>query len=208
MEQKQLDYYLKNNSGEHDREYLECMKEIFKERGEALYTRIWDAYEKEKDRIQDSFDKALRLGAQEALDRMEQGEKGPIRYLHFSYLLSNALAEEMLVKADYYDGRHFSDLAEVDCFWDYRLLFPHYLEERECLEGRLIKKVTGLTACERQRFRLYYQVWNFMELEAVIKRLMGREQARESLSPCLNGELSVYFGAYLDQAERILQIGG
>ena len=203
MEQKQLDYYLKNSSEEHGREYLECMKEIFRKRGETQYTQVWDAYEQEKETIEDSFDKALGLGTEKALERMGQGGKGPVRYLHFSYLLSNALTDEMLVKADYYDRRHFSDLEEIDCYWDYGLLFPRYVEERERLELFLMEQVAGLTAVERQRFRIYYQVCNFMELEAVIKRLMEREQARERLSPCMDGELSVYFGAYLDQAERI-----
>lgn len=206
MEQKQLDYYLKSSSKEHEQEYMECMKEIFRERGETLYTQIWDAYEQEKEAIEDSFDKALSLGTEKALERIEQGEKGSVRYLHFSYLLSNALADEMLVKADYYDRRHFSDMEEIDCFWDYGLLFPDYREERKRLELRLMEQVTGLTAVERQRFRIYYQVCNFMELEAVIKRLMEREQARERLRPCMDEDLSVYFGAYLDQAERIASL--
>ena len=91
------------------------MKEIFRERGETLYTQIWDAYEQEKEAIEDSFDKALSLGTEKALERIEQGEKGSVRYLHFSYLLSNALADEMLVKADYYDRRHFSGITA--CFF-------------------------------------------------------------------------------------------
>ena len=69
-----------------------------------------------------------------------------------------------------------------------------------------MEQVAGLTAVERQRFRIYYQVCNFMELEAVIKQLIEREQARERLRPCMDGGLSVYFGAYLDQAERIASL--
>ena len=95
MEQKQLDYYLKSSSGEHEQEYMECMKEILF----LVKNRIGPVG-------QLLSASSLYIGCQHprtdcpVLERIEQGEKGSVRYLHFSYLLSNALADEMLVKAD------------------------------------------------------------------------------------------------------------
>ena len=202
----QYSYYL---GTEEDREegWKTCVQKMMKERVGFLRDSIWDTYGHEKEDIQESFYQAVTGGIDQVLGQMEKGQKKPIRYIHVSYLLSSALSGEMLVKLDFYDENYFSNICDTDCYWDYHLLFPEYAGALAGLEERLYAEVVRLTSHELQRARLYYQVCNFMALEEVIRKLVKTEHFQACIRPCSESVVSILYGAYLDQAELIYEVG-
>lgn len=208
---KQFDYYLEGHSGkEWEQQFAKCLKAVFQERIKTLRKET-AACLKEKPELTVSFEAALSNGALQAFKLAAAGKKGAVRFIHFSYLLSSALSGEMLIKLDCYDETYYSDIADIDCYWDYGGLFPNRSQELKALEDRLRCEIVRLTPYEISQARLYYQVLYFMVLEDILCTLVASNRSEEIIRSCAAREVSVLYGAYFDQAKRIhkvLEVGG
>ena len=74
---------------------------------------------------------------------------------------------------------------------------------RICRKWTVRRELPRLTACERQRAGIYFQTGNFIVLEPVLKALIAEPEIRACLDGCLAAEVQIFYGAYLDQSERI-----
>ncbi len=204
---KQYGYYLGETKNREER-WNTCVREAIEIRIKTVNEVVWQTYEKEKEQIQESFFRCAAEAMKQMPKLMESGHKGPIRYIHFSYLLSGALSGEMLLKMDCYDEKYFSDIRDVNCYWDYSCLYPEYTEAAAKLEEKLFMEIPRLSVPEQQRARLYYQVSNIMALEEIIQSLVKSDEFKSCIQVYAKPVVSIFFGAYLDQAELIHELGG
>lgn len=199
----QINYFLKQNPETRERQLCDSIKACMEKRSMHLETDIWKVYEERKTDIIKSFQEAFRSGTEQIGAMQASRIKSPICYIHLSYLLSGALTGESRVKIDFYDQRYFADLQEIDCFWDYQMLFPEYAQELLELEDQLRQDVPRLTSCELQKARTCFQTGNFIVLEPVLQALLDDAKIKECLDRYSASEVNVFYGAYLDQSELI-----
>lgn len=185
-----------------------CIQTMMGKRIKTLEVTTWQIYSEEKDYIQDSFHSAVLNGIEATSKLVGTQQKGPLRYIHVSYLLNSAFTGEMLVRLDFYDNEYFMDHQNVECYWDYQCLFPGYAAAVQELETQLSEEVVRLSSYELQRARLYYQTCNFILLKDIIRELVKTKQFKQIVEICSEPKVSILFGAYLDQAVLIYELGG
>ena len=199
----QSGYFPEQNPETRKKQFLDSIRACMEKRSRHLETDVRKTYEEQKTEILKSFQEVFQEGREQIRAMQEAHVKFPVCYIHLSYLLSGALTGESRLKIDFYDRRYFADLQEVDCFWDYRMLFPEYEQELYEMEAQLRQELPRLTACERQKAGIYFQTGNFIVLEPVLKALIAEPEIRACLDGCLAPEVQIFYGAYLDQSERI-----
>ncbi|MBD5552692.1 MAG: hypothetical protein HDQ96_16250 [Lachnospiraceae bacterium] len=199
----QFEYFLEQNTKLREKQFCDCLRECMEKRNGYLEKDVRMVYEENKEDITESFRAAFREGIRQVEIMQTSYVKELICYIHLSYLLSNALTGENKVKIDFYDRRYFADLQEVDCFWDYGVLFPTYKQELFEMESQMRQEVPRLTLYELQKARTYFQVENFIVLGSILRTLIKEAEIREYAGRYLAPEARVFYGAYLDQAELI-----
>lgn len=204
---RQTSYYL-DDSNDRLQRWTACVQGQMDKRFESLRDTVEETCEKNWEEIKESFYQSLFAGVNQSLGFIDARQKEEICYIHFSYLLSSAVTGEMLIKMDFYDKTFFFDTKDVNCYWDYRMLFPEYAADIERLSEQLNTEVARLTPYELQKAKLYYQVCNFMVLEEIMQKLVKTREVEHCIKKCAGSEVSIFFGAYLDQAELIHKLGG
>lgn len=202
---KQLEYYLEESDLDRQKQIGSCLGLFMKERMDLIREKAATCL-KTQSEITASFEEALESGAGQALGMAKEGEKKAVRFIHFSYLYSGALSGETLIKVDYYDDTYFSDICDIDCYWDYGRLFPERMCELSNLEERLRLEIVRLTPYELQQARLYFHTLYFMVLEDILHKLVTGVKSEEIIRSCSDCGVSVLYGAYLDQAKRIHKV--
>lgn len=204
---EQYSYYLEETNDRKMR-WQACIQTMMAKRIKILETTTWQLYSAEKVYIQDSFHSAVLDGIKAVSKLVEAQQKGALRYIHVSYLLNSAFTGEMLVRLDFYDNKYFMDHQDVECYWDYQCLFPGYAAAVQELETQLSEEVVRLSSYELQRARLYYQTCNFILLKDIIQEFVKTKRFKQIIETCSEPQVSILFGAYLDQAELIYELGG
>lgn len=188
-------------SKERKEQYKELMISILSEYYLRTRQKVMKEFENRREKVEDSFCKAVEAAKHSLHKEISAGQKGKLRYIQFSYLLSNALSGERLIKVDFYDRRYYRDIEEIDCYWDFGLLFGE--EEKEYLNyaDKLRREVIRLQSGELSQLRIGLLIFNYMVLKEILKELVKSERLLKELRPYCKDEVFFIYGAYLDQAE-------
>jgi len=176
---------------------------------ELLYNRALStmlSFSKSKDIVMRSFLKALNPGVEAVRKKIAQGEKKSIKYIHFSYLLSEAEQKKLVIKIDFYDDRYYEDINDVDSFWRYDMLFPYIDEDVELLYEKLRKHFVRLQDYSLLDLRMLYCTVVFHIMKSVMKNLTADQVFCDALNGVGESEVVVMYGAYLDSSEMINMI--
>jgi hypothetical protein len=187
--------------------------------GTLFYERTLETmgyFKEHKERILQSLLSAVVSAGEAMKPLIDSGEKQKVRYLQFSYLLSAAKMGRLWLKLDLYDARHYADMRSDGGHWDYSEMFPYIDEDMGQLRSDLVKRFTRIMDYEISDIRLYYHTGVFkmmwatlMELgveEGFAAALAGTSAAGVSMADVFEPNVSVLFGAYLDQSEVVAEI--
>jgi len=181
-------------------EYLSSQIEVL------FYNRTLETmqlYTASKGEILQDFLAVIEQGAELVRKFIDADEKQPVMYLHFSYLFSEVLRKKLVLKIDYYDVRYFKDINTVDSFWEYDKLFPYVSEDMEMLHGRLQKQFIRFKEYEFYDIRMHYHFGVFLIMKEILRNMTAEKAFSEAISAISGSEVTVLYGAYLDQADVI-----
>ena len=191
------------SSEERKEQYKKLMISLLSEYYLRTRSNTMKRFENSREEVKGAFRRTLEAAKVYLHNSISAGQKGKVRYIQLSYLLSNALSGERLIKVDFYDERYYRDIEEIDCYWDFTMLFPEeeseYLNCADKLRGELIRLQSG----ELSQLKIGLMVLNFMVLKEILRELVKSERLLEELSPYCGDEMFFIYGAYLDQAEVI-----
>lgn len=156
-------------------------------------------------RLEETFLAAIQAGVEETAALQAQGLKQEVRYIHFSYLISGAVTKEELLKVDFYDHRHYADLAETDCCWDYSALFPTLREDAQEMGAILKRHFLRVMDYEIEELFLGYRMLIFQPFQQICTALAVRPDFWSAVSPVCGELTDLLYGGYLSQSERIGQ---
>lgn len=169
---------------------------------------ISNYYIEHSDRLADCLIHTLEDGYQKVHDYQESGEKGELRYLKMSFLMSGQFSGENLVKVDFYDKRFYGDPYEIDCYWDYGELFPSQktdIEEIACFMRKELIKVMDFEVEERLST---YWMGKMQLLQMVLMELLKKQGVRSVIAAEAGFQVDVLYGAYLGSSQRLYVGGG
>ena len=190
-----------------DQYLAELLEDIFY--GRARETMEY--FQVHKDKILQSFLVSIASNSAAVQPLIDSGKKGLIKYVQLSYLLSDSLVNELKVKIDFYDARYYGDIEMTGGHWDYKdlLLFPYIDEDMEIICCELLKRFTRLKNYELLDIRLYYHIGIFALMLEILKILAEDKAFTEAFfGGIFASEVTVLYGAYLDQSEVIASIKG
>ena len=180
--------------------YLDArLEEIFYER--TLET--FEYFHVNKDKLLSSLMSAIGEARVAVEPSINSGSKQRIKFVQFSYLLSAAKMNKLILKIDMYDARHYGDLISDGGYWDYSELFPYINEDMQLLRDELSKRFLRIKDYEIADIRLYYHTGIFQMMWAVLMELAIEETFLEILSEEFEPTVHILFGAYLDKAEVV-----
>lgn len=152
---------------------------------------------------QSSFEKAVEEAVSQTLVLQEFQNKGEIRYLYFSFLLSNSLSGETLVKIDCGGELGAADVNEIDCYWNYGNLFDYIDEDVQYFEKELKKTIPRMKEYEIHELKTAYLIANYRTLEEILKYFIRFGSVKKIISPIKNRTIHVLYGPYLAESEVI-----
>lgn len=152
---------------------------------------------------QTSFENALGDAVSQGLLLQKFQNKGEIRYLYLSFLLSNSLSGETLVKIDLGGELGAADVHEVDAYWDYGDLLFYIDEDIEYFEKELKKTIPRMKEYEIKELKTAYLIANYRILEEILKSFIRNESIKEIIAPIQNRPIHVIYGPYLAESEVI-----
>lgn len=154
--------------------------------------------------LSDDLYGVLRQAVRKLHGCQEKGEKGSLVYLQFSFLMSGLFSSENLLKIDFYDERFYADPCEIECYWDYSLLFPKQQEQIETMMACVRKgsiKVRDYEILERLPL---YRLGQMRLLQNVMTELSGNEKILSLLAA--EGEIQVLYGTYMGEFRKLRSI--
>ncbi|MBQ9989543.1 MAG: hypothetical protein IJP31_01160 [Lachnospiraceae bacterium] len=193
---------------ERKEQYIALMKELLTAYYEGAHARIQKAPNQQKKEWKKGLIKVLERAAKDLRELIYNGQKGRIQYVHFSYLLSGALSEELLIRLDAYDKRYYRDVEEVECYWDYSSIFPDFSAEFNRLAEELRKRMIRVQSSEVSRLKIGMMVLNAVIMETVLSEMIISKEVEQLLEEFCEEKACILYGTYLDQAEVIHQLGG
>lgn len=156
--------------------------------------------------VSDSLYAALEEGIHALHSFKEDGLKGSLAYLQFSFLLSGIFSGEHLLKIDFYDDRFYADPFEIDCFWDYRFLLPYQQQRLEKIISDVRNEVVRVLDCDIcERFPAY-RLGQMQLLQEVVKCIQHDERISFLLLSEADPEIKVIYGVYMGDAQRLFTI--
>jgi hypothetical protein len=189
--------------GERKRGIDDFLAELIKTLYPARMRETIEYTHKHKSEIIESLALSLTAAAASAKGLFDSGMKQKVQYIQFSYLFSAALMKELRLRVDLYDNRHYGDLSEAVGYWDYSGLFPYIDRDMAILKAELAKRFTRVMDYELTDIRLHYHIWIFALAESILTELVTENAFLNALTDVFDVEVSVLFGAYLDQSEVI-----
>lgn len=191
-----------------EKQYITLMEELLGTYYERTYSKMQEALKKRKEEWEAGLIKVLKTVREDLQGYISEGKKGRIGYIHFSYLLSGALSEELLIKLDVYDKRYYRDVEEVECYWDCSSFFPDFSAEFREMAEELSKKMIRVQSGEISRLRIGMMVVNYMLLKPILEEMVRGKEVEKQLELFCEEKACILYGAYLDQAEVIYQFKG
>ena len=188
-------------------EYLiKRMKELFITRAHSTMLDFAEM----KDSASKSLLGVIHDGISQVKVYVDEGEKGKIRYIHFSYLLSEVIRNRLTIKIDFYDEQYFSDISEVDLFWKYDELFPYIEDDVKQLYGEIRKQFAPLLSYELTDVHMPYHAGILLIMREIIKELVAKQEFSKAMKEICDSAVMVMYGGYLDKAEIIgyVEYGG
>lgn len=200
--------YILSIPEEREKRYKEFLVNALVEYQKRSYVQTMKLFEEQKDIYENSICQVFQKAEDFLESTIDSRKKGKLRYIHFSYLLSGALSGEHLVKIDFYDKQYYKDVEEANCFWDCMNLFPFYEEACKNAETDIKRGIARIQSGELSRIRIGFTACDYLTLKPVLKELVKGEKFIKSLLPYCEPPVYILYGAYLDEAEILYQIGG
>lgn len=163
---------------------------------------INDVYMENQAQIEKSLAEAVDRVCMEAVKLQQQGLKGDIQYIYFSWLRSGMLEQRAEYRIDLYDERWFLDPVECAGSWRADFIFDP-----------LFKRFSGLSQVKSDYARKITQmdIERIMQIEAVRYHIFAVEYLRSEVASLLEGkgyvqmgkkaEIAILAGEYRDQSE-------
>lgn len=159
-----------------------------------------------KDNLLQSLVNSVESTAASVHHLIANGKKQKIRYMQFSFLLSNALTRELRFRIDFYDARYYSDITDIGGYWDYSELFGFIDEDIEFLHMKLSEKFARIKEYELVDIRMVYHIAVFAIMEMVLTELVSDIAFAQVLTEIFEPEIYVFYGAYMDQSKLTAKV--
>lgn len=195
-------------SEERKKQYVELMEDALRDYERRTYPKTIELFGAKREWVEAGFVKTIEGVKKNLQQAISAGKKGKIKYIQLSYLLSGAFSEEMLIRLDFYDKGYYRDVEEMSSYWDCSSLFPDAKEEYIRLKEWLEKRIIRIQSSELSQLKLGLMIFNYKILHSILPKLVKAERVEGLLRLCCENEAYVLYGAYLDQAEVIHQLGG
>lgn len=185
------------------------MEKYVTDKWEQDFVAINEAYVREQERINAGLISAFEEACRNAAKLQEQGLKGEIQYIHFSYLRTSIQENTSYYRIDAYDTNWFLDREECCSLWDASFIFQPLFERMNGLETKKAGYARKVTSMDIERIK---------QTEALNYHFLAIEFLRESV-PLLLGstayqhmnkstEISILAGEYIDQSEILYANSG
>lgn len=185
--------------------YTEFMTNALYEYSKQILEQTIELFYSQRNYFENSFYHMAEKMTRYLQSGISSGIKGKICYVHFSYLLSGALSDEMLVKMDCYDKCYYADIADFDCFWNCKKLFPQYDIEKNKIEKNLQREVIRTKSGEISQVGICLTACNYLILKPIVSELVRGERFQNLINSYCAQKTFFLYGAYLDQAEVVYQ---
>jgi len=139
-----------------------------------------------------TFFDAMQALLTHAASAQEQGEKGQLRYICISYLLSSLHTGSYKLRIDAYDERHYGDLADSHVCWSPHFILGHLDSDMAHFRKHIGHKIVQIQEHEIMWFMKRYSMYYF-EIA-----LQFAADLIESIVSDTRG-LTVTFGGYMDE---------
>jgi len=164
-------------------------------------------YAERKDSVQKNLISVITENVESIAMLIETGEKRPVRFIHFSFLLSEVLQKKLILKIDYYDERYFRDISDIDSFWDYSELFPYIDEDMAKIRDELQEEFISLKNYDILDIEMLYHVGVFAVMKEILASMVSEEDFLKAVATICDVETAVLNGAYSGQTEVIGHFG-
>ncbi len=198
--------YRLSDPDERTEKYVEVLADILLAYYKRASAEAIALFESRRGFYEESFCRAFQKAEEFLKVAAGSQQKGKITYIHLSYLLSGALSGEQLIKMDFYDARHYRDVEETDCFWDYSGLFPSYDRERKDAEAELRRRIVRMQSGELSRIGIGMTACGALALKPILKELAASREFLRNIRHYCGCPAYILYGAYLDEAELLYQI--
>lgn len=170
---------------------------------------IDDAYKERQEQIDLSLFDAFNDLLVKASTLHEQGDKGKIRYIYYSYLRTSVMENKATYRLDAYDSNWYLDLTECSTTWNASFIFEPLFERIEKLEQEkkhYARKITSMDIEEVKQLEGYkYHVLTKEWIKEQLPSIMGTCHFNHIID---DSGLIVAVGEYRDETEIVFEYVG
>jgi len=182
-------------------EMVQCMKPYMEECFQGACSIIQTEIDKRGFQIWDELQEAIRETLMLTADAQNQGKKGDIEYLLFSFLERSFIMDRLQVRIDTFDDGFYLDEYEATGYYYPTFYQKRYEEDLACLHEELCRKFIRLqnyeVAAVKKEYSVYYAALIYRMVESQTDLIM--EEVLESKIG-LTDRFKILYGSYMDRA--------
>ncbi len=168
---------------------------------------VESAYSENQSQIESNLSAALQALCVKAKGFIQNGEKGEVTFIVFSFLEASFRDGSHEIQVDAYDADFYLDLCECAEYLSYEYLMPIFDASVEALIQTAKTEFTRFTLldemCIREQYKSHLKEW----LREHIMRSFASDVVLKAIAgPCISNTVTIMCGQYLSNQEVLLQV--
>ncbi|MCM1159601.1 MAG: hypothetical protein NC412_00115 [Roseburia sp.] len=186
------------------REIIEITDKFLPKRFEKNLAEIKDNYKKNPMIYAKGYLDSLKNLFTETKKLQEEGKKGKVAYISFSFLYSSALLNKNGLRIDIYDKDFYLDKQEVSDFWEPLEIFRYVKEDMKYVERYLGSSYIPIKPHERvELYNSYLINYYQVTMQVLLELVKGIEKMSSFNEMRKERKVEVTFGEYMDKFQCI-----
>ena len=182
---------------EREKSIYEAGEKLLAEQLEENIAAIEAAFQNAPEDCCVPFVEAIQTLSERVIQAQKEADKGPLRYLCVSNLLSSLYTGSYQLRIDAYDERLFGDMTDTCVYWSPDFIFQYMDRDMAYFRAHIGKHVQRIWEHEIMTFfARYMQYYYHLVQELVASQIEPIITSEFSDTP----KLTVTFGGYMDQA--------